>query len=125
MKHAQKQHLMLNSYLPGITTLDFPKRHYENIFSEKLVNGLNEYIENHPRVIHSPNFLDSLFVKIDVTIVNKQKHILKISVRDLHSDMILPIPQGGFLGAITVDGKLCIGDTPLRKYMPKYIKTNE
>ena len=36
--------------------------------------------------------------------------------------MILPIPQGGFLGAITVDGKLCIGDTPLRKYMPKNIK---
>ena len=30
--------------------------------------------------------------------------------------------QGGFFGAITVDGKLCIGDTSLRDYIPKYIK---
>ena len=36
--------------------------------------------------------------------------------------MILPISRGGFFGAMTVDGKLCIVDTSLRKYMPKYIK---
>ena len=36
--------------------------------------------------------------------------------------MILPISQGGLFGAITVDVKVCIGDTPHRKYMPKYIK---
>ena len=35
--------------------------------------------------------------------------------------MILPIPQGVFC-ARTVDGQVCIVDTPLRKYMPKYIK---
>ena len=36
--------------------------------------------------------------------------------------MILPIFKGGFSCAITVDGKVCIVDTSLRKYIPKYIK---
>ena len=36
--------------------------------------------------------------------------------------MILPISEGGFFDARNVDGKLCIGYTSLRKYMPKYIK---
>ena len=27
---AQKQHIVLNSYLPGINTSIFPKRHYDN-----------------------------------------------------------------------------------------------
>ena len=53
------------------------------------------------------------------TIVNKKKHILQISVQELHNDTILPIYQGGLFGAITVDGKVCIGDTSIRKYMPK------
>ena len=35
--------------------------------------------------------------------------------------MILPIPQ--FFGSITVDVKLCIVDTSLGKYIPKYIKS--
>ena len=40
----------------------------------------------------------------------------------LHNDLILPIYQGDFFGARTVDGKLCIGDTSLQNNIPKYIK---
>ena len=36
---AQNKCLMLKSYLPGINTSNFPKRHYDNILSEKLVNN--------------------------------------------------------------------------------------
>ena len=36
--------------------------------------------------------------------------------------MILPSSKGGLSGAITVDGNIFIGDTSLRKYMPKYMK---
>ena len=36
--------------------------------------------------------------------------------------MILPISQGVFFGARTVDGKVYIVDIPISKYMPKYIK---
>ena len=63
-----------------------------------------------------------MFVKINGTLVQKQKHILQISVQEIHNDIILPTSEGGFLRAKTVYGKICIGYKSLRKYMPKYIK---
>ena len=36
--------------------------------------------------------------------------------------MILPIYEGYIFGTRIVDGKICIGDTSLMKYMPKNIK---
>ena len=62
-----------------------------------------------------------MFVKINGTLV-KKKNLIQISVRELHNDMIFPSSEGGFSGARTVYGNICIGDTSLRKYMPKYIK---
>ena len=44
VNRAQKQLLMLNSYLPGINTSIFPKIHYDDIFSEKWsINYMNGY----------------------------------------------------------------------------------
>ena len=63
-----------------------------------------------------------MFVKINGTLVKKQKHLLQVSLRELHNDMILPSSRGGFSGARTIDGNICIGDMSPRKYMPKYIK---
>ena len=40
----------------------------------------------------------------------------------MHNDLMLPISQVGLFCGRHVDGKVCIGDTSLRKYMPKYIK---
>ena len=37
--------------------------------------------------------------------------------------MILPVPLGVCFGAINVYGKVFIGDTSLRKYTSKYIKS--
>ena len=111
----------MQSYIPGINTSIFPKQYFENIFTEKLVNELHSWIENHPNVIHSSNVKDSLFVKINGTIVRKQKHLPQISVQELHNDMILPIYEGGFWGSRTVDGNVYIGDTSIRKYMTIYI----
>ena len=92
-----EKRLMLKSYLPGINTSIFPKRHYNNILNEKLVNELHDYIEKDPHIIQSPNVSDSLFVKINGTLVDKHKQILQILVLELHNDIILPIPQGMFL----------------------------
>ena len=88
---AQKQRLALKSYIPGINSLVYTKRHYDNYFTVKPVNELHEWIEKHPHVIQSPNISDSLFSKINGTLVNKQNHLLQVSVRYLHNDMILPI----------------------------------
>ena len=69
---------MRKSFIRSINTSILLKKHYENIFSEKLIDELHAWIENHPHVIHSTNVKDSVFVKINGTIVNKQKHLLQI-----------------------------------------------
>ena len=80
-----------------MNTSIFSKKHNKNIFFEKLVNELYSCIENHPHVIHPANVKDSLFVKINCTIVKKQKHLLQTSVRDIQNDIILTISEGAFL----------------------------
>ena len=77
---AQNKRLILKSYINGINTSSFRKRHYDNISSEKLVNELHAWIQNHPHVIHCPNVKDLLLVKINGDLVNKQKHLLQISL---------------------------------------------
>ena len=54
----KKQFLMFNSYLPGVNTSNNPRRHYDNIFSQKLVDELHDCIEIQPHVIHSINVSD-------------------------------------------------------------------
>ena len=83
---------------------------------------MHAWIENNPHVIHSPNVKYSVFVKTSDTMVKKKKHLLQISVRELHNDMILPSSLGGSSSARTIDENIFIGDTSLRKYMPKFIK---
>ena len=123
VNHDQKQRLMLKSYLPGINSSSFPKRHYNSIFSENLVNELHAWIEIHPHVIHFPNLKDLLFVKINGNLVKKEAFTSNISTRDaqLYDSTNFP---GRFFGSRTFDGKLCIGNTSLSKYIPIYI-TND
>ena len=40
----QNRRLILKSYIPAINTSIFPKKHYKNIFSEKLINELHNWI---------------------------------------------------------------------------------
>ena len=82
---------MLKSYILGIITSILPNKNTENLFSEKLVNWLHALTENYPHIIHSHNEKVSLFVKNNDTIVNKQNHLLIISLEELHNDMISPI----------------------------------
>ena len=118
----QNERFMLEAYIPGINASILPKKHDENLFSEKLVNKLHAWIENHPHVIHNKNANDSFFVKINGILVKRQKDLPQISVRELHNDMILPIYEGVFFCARKIDGEVCIVDTSLRKCMQEYIK---
>ena len=54
-------------------------------------------MENNPHVIHLANVSDSILIKIIRTLVKKHKHLLQISLQDLHNDMILPFPEEVFL----------------------------
>ena len=93
---AQNKRLMMNSYILGMNTSILPKRHDENIFSEKLVNGLHSWIKNHPHLIHYTKFKRLIVCKNNGTFLEKQKHRLQILARDLHNDMIVPISEGVF-----------------------------
>ena len=52
---ALKQLLGSESYLPGINTSIYPKKHHDNSFDKKQVNELYDWTEKHPRVIQYPN----------------------------------------------------------------------
>ena len=86
------------------------------MFSGKVIHELHAWIKNHPHIIHFPNAKDSYFVKINSTMVKKQKHLLQISVRELHNDMILPSSEGGLFGARTLDGNIFIAILSLSWY---------
>ena len=79
-------------------------------------------LKKHPHARHPFNIKESVFVKVHGSLVNKEKHLLKISVKELQNDMILPSSEGGFSGARTVNRNTFIGDMSLRKYITKYIK---
>ena len=49
----KKQRLMLKSYITRINTSIVPKRHYDNICYEKIINELHDWIENYSHVIQS------------------------------------------------------------------------
>ena len=93
---AKNKGLMLKPFIPAINKSIFPKKQYENILSEKLINELHSWIENHTHVIYSHNVKESLFVKNIGNLAKKQKYLLQISVQELHNDTILPIYEGVF-----------------------------
>ena len=102
--------------------LDWSKETLLCFIPENIFNALNNWIEKQPHLIQPPNVTDSIFVKVNGTIVKKQKRLIQISVRELHNDLILPASQGGFYGARNKYGKVCIWYMSLRNYTPKHIK---
>ena len=56
-------------------------------------------------------------------LLNKQKHLIQLSVYKFHNDLILSVSQGLFPGPRIMRGRLFRGYTSLIKYMPNYINT--
>jgi hypothetical protein len=76
------------------------------------------------KVSESPNASDSItMVKCPITGEKKKerKCFYMFSVRDIHTELIKPVDQGGFAGAYNEEGKLIISDTALRNMLPKNI----
>ena len=79
---AQNKHLMLKSFILKIGICILTKKNDENIFSEKLVNELHSWIENHPHVIHLPNVKRLIFCeKLMVVFKESETSTSNISTR--------------------------------------------
>ena len=63
---------------------------------------------------------DSICGKLNGNILKKYKHLLQILVRRMNNDLILPVSLGVFYGDRNEDGRVCIGYTSLRKYIPEH-----
>ena len=48
--------------------------------------------------------------------------MLQILVSDLRNDLFLPVTHCGFYGGWDDEGRVCIGDKPIRNYIPKHLK---
>ena len=61
------------------------------------MNELHEWIEKKIHIIPPPNVSGSICVKFNGNKSNKRNYFIKISLRELYNDIILPVSQGGFL----------------------------
>ena len=112
---------MLKWYIPGVDSWIGATRCYHNHFSGGIVSELHDWMGNHPHVIPYPNVSESICYKVNRKLLKKHKHFLQISVRGFQNHLTLPVDQGGFSGALYEEFRVCIGDTSLRKYIPKNI----
>ena len=78
-------------------------------------------MDKYPNLIPYKNVSDSIFLKVNGNILKKRNNLLQILLWNLHNHLILPVTQGGFHGVRNEYGRVCIGDTSLRKYTPKQI----
>ena len=85
----------MKSYIPGINSLIGPKRQYYYFSSENLGKYLHYWMDKHPCVIQYPNVSYLIFVKINLTLVKKQKNLLQM-VQELHNDILLQVSKGVF-----------------------------
>ena len=83
-----------------------------------------DWIYCHPNVIQSSNTKDTIKVKIDGSSekVTVPKFYLQIPIHELHQDLIKDQEYGGLSDAKDVDGDVIIGETSLRKFIPKNVK---
>ena len=96
---------------------------HNNHYYEILVRKIYEVIENRPHVIKSPNPIDTIHVNQNVDFCKKKRKLLEIYIRELYNYLVLYVTNGGLSGACEKLGKVCIGETSLKKCANKHIKT--
>ena len=99
------------------------RKNYSKISSE-LREMVIKWLHNHPHVIPSPIYNDTLLVKNSFDTTNKTrvaKHLHQISIRELHNDL-LDKPPTGLSEVYDKNGKPLISDTAFRALLPQNIK---
>ena len=91
---------------------------------EQINKSLYNLIMHHPQVLQSPIFNDCLKVKID-GLTERQffpKLLFKVSVRELHKNIVSATKYGGLKEAINEDDNIIVSDSTLRSLLPPQFK---
>ena len=124
---AHKQRKKLSSQEKITSWSIIKSRHGYNTQQSNLNAALFDWIINHPHVVTSPIARDSVLVKVrsqDGRVIKERvgKLLLKISVRELHQDLIQP-PPIGLSGVYWKDTKkLLISERYLRSMLPPQLR---
>ena len=83
------------------------------------IEKLHSWICNHPHVVNLTLTNNHINIRYNKTceVIKTQKLHIKLSIRELHNDLIKPPQEGVFSGAILELGSVIIGDK-LIKNMP-------
>ena len=127
VKKAVNQRFFLTQQEKGTTWSVISHRKSYDTKQSTLYSSLLDWVLNHPHVISSPIYKDTLIVKVPTadggyTKERVGKLLLEISVRELHDDMSKE-PPIGFSGAYcNITKKLLISERHLRSILPPQLK---
>ena len=94
----------------------------------KINERVNKYIYNwnlqHPQVVQSP--MANYWLKVSIDGHSEPQlvpnFLLKVSVRELHNSMVIPLEEGVLKEARYTDNNIIISDSTLRSIIPPHIK---
>ena len=100
------------------------KRKGKSKISEEIRKSLYNWIIHHPQVLKSPIANDCLKVKSDGYTEPQlvPKHLLRVSVRELHNNIFSATKDGGLKEARDEYDDIIISDSTLRSLLPPRFK---
>ena len=127
VKKAEFQRLTLTKREKGTTWSIITHRKGYNTKQSSLNASLFEWVLNHPHVIASPIYKDTVIVNVpngngEFTKERVGKLLLEISVRELHDDMMKDPPIGFSDAYCKSTNKLLISERYLRNMLPPQLK---
>ena len=96
------------------------KRKVNSKINHQISKSLYNWIMRHPQVLQPPLFNDCLKVKIYGHTRPQifPKHLLQVSIRELHNSLVSDSDYGGFKEARYADNNTIIGDSTLCSLFP-------
>ena len=123
VKKAVKKRQDVKNRVAGVFWSKKAARKSKVRVTKEVIKAVQEWVLKHPEVVQSPLVNDTLLVPDEDGVKQRvPKHLLRISVWELHNDLMNRDERVGCPAAYDADGNLIISDTTLRNIMPKNVK---
>ena len=97
---------MIKTILNKISWIEIDNKINGREITNKIIDNLDNYIFNHPRVVNSPLTNDHVIIKYHITgeLKKIQKLLIQIPIRELHNYWTKPRSEGDFTVAGSESG---------------------